>query len=92
MKTWAVRICNTKDLCSLYGLSYKSLKHLLKPFEKELGPKQGYLFTINQVLKILEVLGEPAEITIIYPSTYNPLRRIITSDNIKSDSSRFDPK
>ena len=92
MDTWAVRMCNTKDLCGLYGLSYKALKQQLKPFEKEIGIKRGYLFTINQVLKILELLGEPAEVKILYPATYNPQRRILLSDDFKSDSNHLSPK
>jgi hypothetical protein len=67
MKRWGVRMCTYKDLCALYGVSYKIMKQQLKPFEKEIGEKHGNFFSILQVIKIFEFLGEPPEIEIIYP-------------------------
>lgn len=67
-------MCTYKDLCALYGVSYKIIKQQLRPFEKEIGEKHGNFFTIIQVLKIIELLGEPSEIEIIYPVCYRPAR------------------
>jgi hypothetical protein len=74
MKRWGVKMCTYKDLCALYSVSYKIIKQQLKPFQKEIGEKHGNFFSIVQVLKIIELLGEPAEIEIIYPNGYNPVR------------------
>ncbi|NOS57420.1 MAG: hypothetical protein HOP37_14350 [Cyclobacteriaceae bacterium] len=74
MKRWGVRMCTYKDLCALYGVSYKIIKQQLKPFEKEIGEKHGNFFSILQVIKIFEFLGEPSEIEIIYPVGYRPAR------------------
>lgn len=78
METWIVKMSTQKDLCGLYGVSYKIIKQQLKPFEKELGQKRGNFFTVNQVLKIIELLGEPAGFEIIYPQGYNPYHRTST--------------
>ncbi len=67
-------MCTHKDLCALYGVSYKIIKQQLKPFEKEIGQKHGNFFSINQVIKILECLGEPSEIDIIFPNGYRPVK------------------
>lgn len=67
MNTWTVKMCTHKDLCALYGVSYKILVQQLKPFEKEIGEKHGNFYNIVQVLKIIELLGEPPEVDIIYP-------------------------
>lgn len=83
MKDWTVKMCNIKDLCSLYELTYRSMKLQLKPYEKELGPKQGTLFNIKQVLRIIEILGEPATVIVRYPSTYQ--KKILSFDPSKID-------
>ena len=67
-------MCTYKDLCALYGVSYKIIKQQLRPFEKEIGEKNGNFFSIIQVLKIIELLGEPSEIEIVYPLGYRPVR------------------
>ena len=50
---------NLKELSALYKISYKTLKKWLKPFERELGERTGYYYTIPQVRKIFEFLGFP---------------------------------
>lgn len=54
---------NLKELMALYKISYKTLKKWLKPFERELGERTGYYYTIPQVRKIFEFLGFPGVIT-----------------------------
>lgn len=51
-----------KELESLYGVSRKTLKTWLKPFWKDIGPKQGRYFTIKQVKVIFEKVGMPDEL------------------------------
>ena len=74
MKTWTVRMSTYKDLCALYGVSYKIIKQQLRPFENMIGKKHGNFFSINQVIRIMELLGEPSGVEIIYPCGYRPLR------------------
>jgi hypothetical protein len=50
---------NLKELSALYNISYKTLKKWLKPFDKELGERIGYYYTIPQVRKIFSLLGFP---------------------------------
>lgn len=50
---------NQKELAALYSISRKTLKRWLKPFEKEIGERVGYYYTIPQVQKIFAVLGLP---------------------------------
>ena len=73
MKTWTVRMCTHKDLCGLYGVSYKIIKQQLKPFEKEIGEKHGNFFSVNQVIRIFEIIGEPSAVEIIYPYGYRAI-------------------
>ncbi len=72
MNSWNVKMCTHKDLCGLYNVSYKIIKQQLKPFEKTIGIKHGNYFSINQVIKIFELLGEPSEYEIVYPCHYKP--------------------
>lgn len=74
MKTWRIKMCTYKDLCGLYEVSYKIIKQQLKPIEKELGIKHGNFFSINQVIKIIEFLGEPSNVEIVYPVGYKAAR------------------
>ena len=76
MNTWTVKLCTHKDLCALYGVSYKIMVQQLKPFEKEIGERHGNFYTIHQVIKVIELLGEPSDVDIIYPRGYKPIRTI----------------
>jgi hypothetical protein len=48
-----------KELSALYGISSRTLKKWLKPFEKEVGKRIGYYYSITQVKKIFRFLGFP---------------------------------
>lgn len=51
---------NLKELSALYNISAKTFKKWLLPFEKEIGKRMGYYYTIPQVRKIFSFLGFPA--------------------------------
>jgi hypothetical protein len=70
MDTWRVKMCTYKDLCALYGVSYRIIKNQLKPFLKQIGPRNGNFFTVNQVIVIVEMLGPPSEVDVIFPAGY----------------------
>lgn len=78
MKTWTIQPCTTKCLMEIYGVSFKIFKKHIKPFEKEIGKKIGQLFTIKQVITIIEHLGLPLHIEIIYPPMCNHKATIIS--------------
>ncbi len=53
-----------KEMCVLYGVCRFTFRKWLKPFENQIGEKQGIYFSINQVKIIFDKLG--------YPSMYDP--------------------
>lgn len=69
--TWVARPCTIKELASLYGVSYKVFKKHIHPFENEIGEKHGNFFTVNQVIIIIDKLGPPPSVDVIY----NNIRR-----------------
>ena len=50
------------ELSSIYDVCDRTFKKWIKPFEREIGTKQGRYYTISQVRVIIEKLGLPAEI------------------------------
>lgn len=48
-----------KELASLYSVSRLTFKRWLKPFEKDIGERNGYFFSIKQIKIILSKLGTP---------------------------------
>ena len=48
-----------RGLSRNYQMDHRSLKKLLKPIEKKLGDKPGYLYNPRQVLMIVQYLGAP---------------------------------
>ena len=50
------------ELARMYEVSDRTLKKWLKPFEEEVGKKNGYFYTIAQVKIIFEKLGMPGTI------------------------------
>ncbi|HUC83476.1 MAG TPA: hypothetical protein VMR70_21365 [Flavisolibacter sp.] len=49
------------ELARLYGISDRTMKKWLVPFEAEIGSKVGYFYTIAQVQIIFQKLGTPGE-------------------------------
>lgn len=70
MKTWVIQPCTTKHLAAIYDVSYKVFRGHLKPFLKEIGKKMGHYFTMKQVMLIIERLGIPPYVELIYPPKY----------------------
>jgi hypothetical protein len=51
------------ELARLYGISDRTMKKWLRPFETEIGEKLGYFYTIAQVKIIFKKLGTPGGTT-----------------------------
>jgi hypothetical protein len=51
------------DLAKMYEVSDKTMKKWIKPFENEVGEKNGYFYSIAQVKMIFEKLGAPGELS-----------------------------
>lgn len=54
-----IKTYSVKEVAGLYGISSKTLKKWLTPFEKEIGERIGYFYTPKQVRIIFEKLGLP---------------------------------
>lgn len=52
------------DLAKLYTVCDRTMKKWIKPFEQEVGEKNGRYYSISQVKIIFEKLGLPSEIEI----------------------------
>ena len=50
------------ELARLYDVCHRTLKKWLKPFQENIGVKQGRYYTISQVKIIFDKLGLPATI------------------------------
>lgn len=53
--------CTVLELARMYGVSDKTMRKWIKPFDAEVGKKIGYFYTIAQVRIIFEKLGMPGE-------------------------------
>ena len=51
------------DLAKMYEVSDKTMKKWIKPFEVEVGEKNGYFYSIAQVQTIFQKLGAPGELS-----------------------------
>jgi len=51
------------DLAKMYEVSDKTMKKWIKPFEDEVGEKNGYFYSIAQVQTIFQKLGAPGELS-----------------------------
>lgn len=54
-----VKTYSVKEVAGLYGISGKTLKKWLAPFENEIGERIGYFYNPRQVRVIFEKLGPP---------------------------------
>lgn len=66
-RTIPVKTYSVKEIAGLYGISGKTLKKWLAPFEGEIGERIGYFYNPKQVQTIFEKLGLP-EIDVIKES------------------------
>lgn len=49
-----------KELAALYGVSWLTFQKWLKPFETEIGSKNGHFYSTRQVEIIFSKLGLPS--------------------------------
>jgi hypothetical protein len=54
-----------KELANIYGVGRAVIKHWLRPFESELGPRQGRYYTVAQVKLIFDKIGVPEGLVLI---------------------------
>lgn len=50
------------ELAELYDISTRTLRRWLKPFQKEIGPRIGHYYRIQQVKVIFSRLDLPAKV------------------------------
>ena len=54
-----IKTYSTKEVAGLYGISGKTLRKWLTPFDKEIGKRIGYYYNPKQVGIIFDKLGLP---------------------------------
>lgn len=59
MKSFHVKPYSPKTLSSLYGVSIKTFRKWLLPFQDQIGRKNGHYYTSLQVKIIVEKIGVP---------------------------------
>ena len=59
-----IKTYSTKEVAGLYGISGKTLKKWLMPFEGEIGKRIGYYYNPKQIGIIFEKLGSPEQINL----------------------------
>jgi hypothetical protein len=55
-----IRPYTHNELRILYGVSWRTMKRWLKPFEEEIGAKNGHFYSVRQVKIIFRCLGMPS--------------------------------
>lgn len=68
MCTWTVHPSTTKELSALYQVSTKVFRSHIKPFLNEIGERHGNYFTVKQIEIIIDKLGLPPDVEIVYSS------------------------
>ena len=61
-ETIQVKAYSLSELARIYGVDWRTFKKWLKPFEKEIGEKQGRYYNIPQVKVIFDKLSLPSAI------------------------------
>ena len=54
-----VKAYTITELAGLYGISLKTLRTWLSPHQERIGPRLGRYYTVLQVRRIFECLGQP---------------------------------
>lgn len=65
--SWIIQPCSIKQLAEVYNVSIKIIRGHLKPIQKEIGKRIGHSYNMKQVLFIVDHLGIPPHIELIYP-------------------------
>jgi hypothetical protein len=48
-----------KEICQIYGMSYKAMRKKINPIRDLLGDRSGYYFSVRQLEVIVRHLGPP---------------------------------
>jgi hypothetical protein len=51
------------ELATLYSVCNRTFKKWVKPFENEIGKKQGRYYTVSQVAVVFDKIGFPCTVT-----------------------------
>ena len=62
--SFPLKAYSVKQLSELYGVSAKTFRRWLAPFNKDIGEKQGNYFNISQVKCIVQRLGVPGSVVV----------------------------
>jgi transposase-like protein len=57
-----IKAYSTKELAGIYGVCDKTFKKWIKPFQQEIGQRQGRYYNVAQVTIIFSKLGVPSKI------------------------------
>ncbi|MBL7773625.1 MAG: hypothetical protein JNM95_12235 [Chitinophagaceae bacterium] len=57
--TQILTVHTLKEIAIMYGVSDRTLKKWLLPFEEKIGKKVGWYYSVNQVKVIFQSLGLP---------------------------------
>jgi hypothetical protein len=69
-KTWTLQACTIKTLAEVYSVSLKVIKRHLALIATIIGKRIGHFYNVRQVLFIVNHLGIPPHIEIIFPPNY----------------------
>ena len=58
-KTFELKPYSVTELAKVYNVCNRTIKKWMKPFEKEIGEKQGRYYTVSQVKVVFEKIGLP---------------------------------
>jgi hypothetical protein len=57
--TQVLKVHTLKEIATMYGVSDRTLKKWLIPFDDKIGKKVGWYYSVNQVKIIFQSLGLP---------------------------------
>jgi hypothetical protein len=66
MKDWTLRSATTKELAALYGINRKALGRQMKHHQSIIGKRPGYFWSVEQILRLFEILGPPPFVRVVY--------------------------
>jgi hypothetical protein len=59
-----LKVYSLSELARIYQVDWRTFKKWLRPFEKEIGEKQGRYYNIPQVKVIFEKLSLPSSVSV----------------------------
>ncbi|MEY2828675.1 MAG: hypothetical protein RIQ33_533 [Bacteroidota bacterium] len=58
-KSFELKPYSITELAKVYSVCNRTIKKWMRPFEKEIGEKQGRYYTVSQVKVVFEKIGLP---------------------------------